>query len=70
MPFTYQVPTLLMEWCLDCHRDPARRIRPRGEVFNMEYEQPGNQLELGRKLVKQYDVKDTASLTSCTTCPR
>ena len=23
MPFTYQVPSLLMEWCLDCHR--ARR---------------------------------------------
>ena len=70
MPFTYQVPTLLMEWCLDCHRNPARQIRPREEVFNMQYESPHNQLELGRKLVEQYDVKDTDSLTSCTTCHR
>ena len=59
MPFTYQVPTLLMEWCLDCHRDPAGQIRPREEVFNMKYQPPGNQLELGRKLVKQYKVKDS-----------
>lgn len=70
MRFTYQEPTLLMEWCLDCHRNPASRIRPREEVFNMQYEPPGNQLELGRKLVKRYDVKDTSSLTSCTTCHR
>ena len=28
MPFTYQVPTLLMEWCLDCHRNPAATHSP------------------------------------------
>ena len=27
--FTYQVPSLLMEWCLDCHRHPERQLRPR-----------------------------------------
>ena len=58
MPFTYQVPTLLMEWCLDCHRNPERQIRPREEVFNMKYEPPADQLDLGRKLVKEYGVKD------------
>jgi hypothetical protein len=70
MPFTYQAPTLLMEWCLECHRNPQRQIRPREEVFNMNYGPPGEQLELGRKLVKQYGVKDPASLTSCSTCHR
>jgi hypothetical protein len=70
MPFTYQVPTLLMEWCLDCHRNPQRQIRPREEVFNIRYEPPGDQLDLGRKLVKQYDVKDAATLTTCSTCHR
>jgi hypothetical protein len=70
MPFTYQVPTLLMEWCLDCHRNPERKIRPREQVFNMQYEPPASHLDLGRKLVKQYDVKDSASLTSCSTCHR
>ena len=24
MPLTYQVPSLLMEWCIDCHRHPER----------------------------------------------
>jgi hypothetical protein len=70
MPFTYQEPTLLMEWCLDCHRNPAARIRPREEVFNMKYEPPGDQLELGRKLVEQYKIKDSTSITSCSTCHR
>lgn len=70
MPFMYQAPTLLMEWCLDCHRGPEKFIRPRAEVFNMQYQPPSEQLELGRKLVKQYDVKDPISLTSCSTCHR
>lgn len=70
MPFTHQVPTLLMEWCLDCHRNPARQIRPREEVFNMRYQPPDDQLALGRKLVEQYGVKDEKTITSCTTCHR
>lgn len=70
MPFTHQVPTLLMEWCLDCHRNPARQIRPREEGFNMRYQPPDDQLALGRKLVEQYGVKDEKTITSCTTCHR
>jgi hypothetical protein len=70
MPFTYPTQTLLMEWCIDCHRSPEKILRPREEVFNMKYEPPGDQLDLGRKLAKQYDVKDPASLTSCSTCHR
>jgi hypothetical protein len=70
MPFTYQAPSLLMEWCLDCHRRPEQRIRPREEVFNMKYSEPPDQAELGRKLVKKYNVKDPLAITSCTTCHR
>jgi hypothetical protein len=70
MPFTYQVPSLLMEWCLDCHRNPERHLRPREAVFDMKYQAPANQLELGRELVKQYQVRDARTLTSCTVCHR
>jgi len=70
MPFTYQVPSLLMEWCLDCHRHPHERVRPREQVFNMSYEQPQDQLALGEKLVKKYGIKDPVSLTSCSVCHR
>lgn len=67
MPLTRQTETLLMEWCLDCHRSPERFVRPKEEVFNMGWTPPPDQLEQGRKLVKKYDIR---SLTSCSTCHR
>jgi hypothetical protein len=70
MPFTYQVPSLLMEWCLDCHRHPEREIRPRAEVFSTKYQSPPDQLALGRQLVEQYHIRDAESLTSCSVCHR
>jgi hypothetical protein len=79
MPFTYQVPSLLMEWCLDCHRHPEQHLRPRAQVFNMKWQpaqerdesgQPYDQLTLGRKLVEDYGIKTPTELTSCTVCHR
>jgi hypothetical protein len=67
MPLTFQHANLQMSWCLDCHRNPAKYVRPRDRIFDVEYEPPANQLELGRKLVKEYKVQ---SLTSCSTCHR
>ena len=56
-----------MEWCITCHRAPERFLRPREAVYQMDYQPPDNQLELGRQLVKAYDIK---SLTTCSTCHR
>jgi hypothetical protein len=70
MPFTHQVPSLLMEWCLDCHRAPERHLRPRPEVFNMRWQAPPDQLERGRQLAKEYGLRDTQYLTSCSVCHR
>jgi hypothetical protein len=70
MPVAYQVPTLLMEWCIDCHREPARQIRPREEVFNIKYVPPDDQLDLGHKRVKEYNIKGKNTLTSCSVCHR
>lgn len=67
MPLTYKVNTLYMNWCLDCHREPEKFVRPREEVFNMAYEPPANQMELGRKLVAEYKIQ---KLTDCWTCHR
>jgi hypothetical protein len=69
MPLMYQNASLLMEWCLDCHRAPEKNLRPKDQVFNMSYEQPKNQLELGRELVKQYGVH-ASQLTNCYVCHR
>ena len=67
MPLMYQKSTLLMEWCLDCHRAPEKFVRPREAVYQMDYETPANQAELGAQLVKAYDIQ---SLTNCSTCHR
>jgi len=70
MPLTWQQNSLQMDWCLSCHRDPARFVRPRDQVFNIEWEPPADQIAQGAKLVKAYDIVPTKVLTSCSTCHR
>lgn len=70
MPLTWQAASLQMEWCLNCHRHPERFVRPRDQVFNMVWEPPPNQIEEGRRLMKDYKILDAAHLTSCETCHR
>ena len=44
MPLTYQHSSLQMEWCLDCHRNPAKFLRPRGDlVFNIGWRGPSGE---------------------------
>lgn len=35
MPLVKQSKTLLMEWCLDCHRNPEKNLRPKSEIYNL-----------------------------------
>ncbi len=70
MPLMFQAQSLLMEWCLECHRAPEKFLRPREEVFNVAYVAPANQLELGTRLKKEYNVASTQHLTSCSVCHR
>jgi len=37
MPLMYQQNTLQMEWCLNCHRNPAVNLRPTSEIYNMAW---------------------------------
>jgi hypothetical protein len=67
MPLTWQENSLQMSWCLDCHRHPEQYVRPKSEVFSVNWRPPTNQIEMGSKLVKEYGI---LSLTSCSTCHR
>jgi len=67
MPLVWQQNTLLMEWCLGCHRAPEKFLRPKEEVFSTSWRPPPDQLERGRELVKAYHVR---TRTSCSTCHR
>src|SRR4051812_26218800 len=37
MNLTYQYASLYMEWCLNCHRNPEKYVRPKEEVFNWKW---------------------------------
>jgi hypothetical protein len=65
MNLTFQQPTLLMGWCLDCHRDPAPHVRPRAEVFNMEWEPPAGQPDLTAELMAAHQVNGRDDCTAC-----
>ena len=76
-----QSKTLLMEWCLDCHRYPEKHLRPVEEVTNMRFVAAGwtdkethktysGQLELGRDLKQKHMVREPQVLTNCSICHR
>ena len=67
MPLMWRENSLYMEWCLECHRNPERFVRPREQVFNMDWQPPSDQIALGQKLVQEYKI---AQLTSCSVCHR
>jgi hypothetical protein len=70
MPLMYQAQSLLMEWCLDCHRAPEKYLRPREEVFNPDYVAPANQLEVGLALKQKYGIAGANHMISCSVCHR
>jgi hypothetical protein len=67
MPLMWREETLHMQWCLDCHRDPAKHVRPREEVFAMDWtrdELSGAELA---GLAEEYHLE---SATNCSVCHR
>ncbi|HEY3863497.1 MAG TPA: cytochrome c3 family protein [Verrucomicrobiae bacterium] len=69
MALTSKQAPLYMKWCLDCHSDPAKFIRPREDIFNMAWQPPSSQSSDGPKLLSQYHVNPT-TLQDCSTCHR
>jgi hypothetical protein len=69
MPLMWRAETLHMQWCLQCHRDPAPHIRPADQVFSMEPVRLTQQTEIdGREaLLSHYQIKTEID---CSTCHR
>jgi hypothetical protein len=68
MPLVFQAKSLQMEWCLDCHRDPSRYVRPLDQITTMGYVRPASLN--GADLVRDYRIAGVAELTSCSVCHR
>jgi Cytochrome c7 and related cytochrome c len=70
MPFTYEANSLLMSWCVECHRNPRPNLRPREAVFDMAWQPPEDSQKLGDELFKKNQIRTPEELTSCSTCHR
>ena len=71
MPLVYQNASLQMRWCLECHRNPEDFVRPREEVFNMDWSPASrgtSQSELGPRLVAEYGIPSRND--NCSICHR
>lgn len=69
MALTYKATSLYMEWCLECHRQPEKYLRPQQEIYTMGWQPEKDQLTLGRELVKANNI-NVAQLTNCSMCHR
>ena len=70
MPAVYQENTLQMEWCLACHREPEKFIRPKSEIYNMNWRDGDITTAERLKLKEDYKIRSREMMTSCSTCHR
>jgi hypothetical protein len=68
MPLTWSVNTLHMGWCLDCHRNPEKYVRPKSEIYSMTWVTGTDPAE-GTRLVEEYDIRKR-QLSDCSICHR
>jgi hypothetical protein len=70
MPLTWKEEPMTMEWCLSCHRNPERHLRPREDVFVMAWKPLAQETsKTGPELVREYHV-EAEQLTNCSVCHR
>ena len=56
-----------MEWCLDCHRNPAKKLRPTSEIYNMAWEAPSKDRPVWCAVGGEKTSVPTAESVSCVT---
>ena len=57
---------LSMSFCLDCHRDPAKNIRPLEQVFNLDWQPPKDfAATQGQEMVRHWNVTPSQSCSAC-----
>ncbi len=59
---------LSMGFCLDCHRNPEKAVRPLDKVTDLSWEHPKGeqgQLEDGAKFVHDWNIKPPQSCSGC-----
>lgn len=65
-----QVHTLSMAWCLDCHRNPEDRLRPRDELTNLAWSGPISDAQRAEIEQRRDRLPTQRQMTDCSTCHR
>jgi hypothetical protein len=66
MPLMYEQNTLQMEWCLDCHRNPAKNLRPTSHIYDMAWQAPSDENPVWCAASDGKSGVPTAESVSCT----
>ena len=69
MALTERAVPLTMQFCLDCHRNPAPHLRPSDQITNMDWQPDRASQAQGHKLLRQYGIR-VGQLTHCYVCHR
>ena len=70
MPLVFKTASLQMAWCLECHREPEKFLRPRDRIFEMDYQVPKDQEQIGRELATRYHLLPPQLMENCSLCHR
>jgi hypothetical protein len=67
MKVVYHDHPLSMGWCLKCHTDPEKSLRPVGEVTNLTWAPAGGRTpaEIGKEVKKDLQVNAPTNCQSC-----
>jgi hypothetical protein len=80
MPLMWKEAPMTMQWCLECHRNPAPHLRPYDQIFNMAGQSTTEAANVGQDANVNPDARrDDASrnrdahfsgMTNCSVCHR
>lgn len=60
-----QMEPLNMGWCLDCHRNPAPRVRPEELVTNLAWVPDRDPAEIGREIIEEKGLNPPTNCSGC-----
>lgn len=67
MSVVFRDKSLTMQFCLDCHRNPEKALRPLDKVYDLDWkaESPEAQRKMGEKFVHDWKVNPPVSCSGC-----
>lgn len=64
MPLAWKEESMNMGWCLECHRNPEKHLRPREEIYNLNWSVAADQEAVRDFVQREADAETYQSLTA------